>query len=190
MNRSSLSLEVSPGSPYSAPARTEPPSGAYAVETLHVGQSGHTSDFERDFAGRHGRLLGVAAAERLENEGRNTFHAGQHRGGGVEQRPVPEIAMGTSHDGRPCRMRHRENADQPAAVPQLAVKPLRHDLGRAVEHDDVKGRVRRIAIGGRGGADLDLFSPLARMSPAFAASAGSLSVAVTWAANLAITAAA
>ena len=37
--------------------------------------------------------MGDAEAERLENEGTNTFHAGQHRGGGVEQRPVAEIAM-------------------------------------------------------------------------------------------------
>ena len=73
--------------------KTEPPKQATPVETQHVGQSGHTSDSEWDLADRHGRLLGVATAERLENEGRNTFHAGQHRGGGVEQRPVAEIAM-------------------------------------------------------------------------------------------------
>ena len=73
--------------------QTEPPKQANPAETPHVGQSGHTSDFERDLAGQQGRLLDVAEAERLENEGRNAFHAGQHRGGGVEQRPVAVIAM-------------------------------------------------------------------------------------------------
>ena len=35
--------------------------------------------------------MGVEAAETLENEGRNKFHAGQHGGSGIEQRPVTEI---------------------------------------------------------------------------------------------------
>ena len=77
---------------------------------------------------------------------RKPFHAGQHRGCGVEQRPVPEIAVGTGDDGRPCRLGHRENPDQPAAVPELAIELLRHDLGRAVEDDDVEGGVGGIAV--------------------------------------------
>ena len=76
---------------------------ANAVETLDVGQSGHTSDFEEDLAGDEGRILGVEGAETLENEGGNKFHAGQHRGSGIEQRPVTEIAMRSRHDGGPRR---------------------------------------------------------------------------------------
>ena len=60
--------------------------------------------------------MGVEGAERLENEGRNAFHAGQHRGGGVEQGPVAEIAMRAGHEHRPCRLRGREDANQPATV--------------------------------------------------------------------------
>ena len=82
---------------------TEPPKRAYPIETLYVGQSGHTSDFEEDLADDEGRILGVETAETLENEGRNTFHAGQYRGSGIEQRPVTEIAMRSGHDGGPRR---------------------------------------------------------------------------------------
>ncbi len=89
---------------------------------------------------------------------------------------------------RPCRLRRRENADQPAAVAQLPVELFRHDLGRAVQDDDVVGPVRRIPVGRRRGPDM-AFSP-ARRAFALAASAGSLSVAVTREANLPITAAA
>ena len=94
---------MSPGSPYSARGPDETTPQGYPVETLHVGQSGHTSDFEEDLADDEGRILGVERAETLENEGRNKFHAGQYRGSGIEQRPVTEIAMRSVHDGSPCR---------------------------------------------------------------------------------------
>jgi len=94
---------VSPSSPYSARRLDGTTPQANAVETLHVGQSGHTSDFEEDLAGNEGRILGVEGAETLENEGRNKFHAGQHRGSGIEQRPVTEIAMRSGHEGGPRR---------------------------------------------------------------------------------------
>jgi hypothetical protein len=103
INRTSLSLEVSPGSPYSAGRLDGTTPQANAVETLHVGQSCHTSDFEEDLAGDEGRILGAEAAETLENEGWNKFHAGQHRGSGIEQRPVTEIAMRRGYDGGPRR---------------------------------------------------------------------------------------
>ena len=94
---------MSPGSPYSAhrPDGTTPQ--ANAIETLDVGQSGHTSDFEEDLADDEGRILGVETAETLENEGGNEFHARQHRGSGIEQRPVTEIAVRSGHDGGPRR---------------------------------------------------------------------------------------
>jgi hypothetical protein len=45
------SVEVSPGSPYSAARPDGTSSQAHNDETLNVGQSGHTSDSERDFYG-------------------------------------------------------------------------------------------------------------------------------------------
>jgi hypothetical protein len=56
------SLEVSPGSPYSARRLDGTTPQANVVETLHVGQTGHTSDFEEDLAGDEGRILGVETA--------------------------------------------------------------------------------------------------------------------------------
>src|ERR1700716_4463387 len=57
------SVEVSPGSPYSAARLDGTPSRAHTDETLNVGQSGHTSDSERDF---NGRSRPAGAAKRAE----------------------------------------------------------------------------------------------------------------------------
>ena len=91
-------------------------------------------------------------SERLEparKRRRQPLQARQDRNRGVEQRPVPEIAVGMRHDRGPRRLGRGENADQPAALLELPVQPLRHDLGRAIEDDHVIGRVGRIALGGR-----------------------------------------
>src|ERR1700682_5322954 len=84
----------------------------------------------------------------LEYERGQPLQTGQNRRSRVEQRPVAEIAMGTGHDGRPWRLRRGENADQPAAIPQLGVQALGDDLGCAVEDDDVERCRRGIALGG------------------------------------------
>ena len=124
----------------------------------------------------------------LENKGRNALKARQNRGRGIEQRPVPEIAMGMRHDQWPaaaCVM--RENADQPAAFPELAAKVSRHDLGRAVEHDDIIGRVAGSPPAAARGPDRDIAASRAgRGRPCPCAQAlASLSVAVTWPASCA-----
>lgn len=98
------SVEVSPGSPYAAARPDGTASQAHTDETLNVGQSGHTSDSERDLAAVHSSLGPLSVLKRLENEGGNPFHARQHRRGGVEQRPVTEIPVGTGHQGGPLRL--------------------------------------------------------------------------------------
>ena len=60
-----------------------------------------------------------------------------------------KIAMRTRHEGGARWLRGGENADQPAPLPELAIQPVRHDFGRAIEDDRIVGRVGRIALGGR-----------------------------------------
>jgi hypothetical protein len=58
-NRTSIQPKVSPGSPYSAREPDGTTQQANPAETLHVGQSGHTSDFEWIFLDIGGDLGGV-----------------------------------------------------------------------------------------------------------------------------------
>src|SRR5258708_8921929 len=76
---------------------------------------------------------GITGPEALEDEGWAPLKARQNRHRGVEKRPSPEIAMGGRHDHGPGRLRHRENADQPATFLELPVKPVRGGLGAPVE---------------------------------------------------------
>ena len=90
---------------------------------------------------------GITGPEALEDEGGAPLKARQNRRRGVEKRPAPEIAVGVRHDHGPGRLRHRENADQPATLLELPVKPVRGDLGRAVEDNHVVWGVGRIPLG-------------------------------------------
>jgi hypothetical protein len=83
-----------------------------------MGQTGHTSDSERDF---NGQSTGIPGSDRdqnrrptfyvtyfvretlnnLENELGNPLQSGEDRRGCVEQGPVPDIAMGPRHDHGP-----------------------------------------------------------------------------------------
>ncbi len=109
-----------------------------------MGQSGHTSDLEGNFTGA---LVAGRPRDALENERGRPLQARQDGGSGIEQRPVPEIAMGTGDDRRPWRLGGGEDPDQPATFPELPIKRLRHDFGRPVKDDHVVGRAGGIALG-------------------------------------------
>ena len=64
----------------------------------------------------------------------------------------------------------RDTADQSAAILQLPVELVRHDLGCAVQHDDIVRRACRVSIGRRRGADR-------HVSTAIAGQAGTLGTA-------------
>lgn len=109
------------------------------METLHVGQSGHTSDSERDFISR--RMLG-----RLENEGREALEAGQDWGGGIEKRPMPKIIVGMGHDGCPRWLAQGKDTNQPPALLELLEQAIRHDFGRTIKKDHVIRCICRIPV--------------------------------------------
>src|SRR5436190_15999343 len=101
----------------------------------------------------------ITGPEGLEDERGAPLKSGQNWHRGVEKRPVAKIATAARHDHSPGRLRHGENADQPAALLELPVKAVRGLLGRAVEDNHVIGRVRRIPIGNVRSPDRHPFKP-------------------------------
>src|SRR5258708_12086410 len=73
---------------------------------------------------QNGILTAATGWNRLENERREPFQAGQDRNRRVEKHPVPEIAVRVCHDHGPRRLGRGENPHQPPALPKLPPHPL------------------------------------------------------------------
>src|SRR5215211_8693239 len=104
---------------------------------------------------RNGIFAAAGSGKGLKDEGRQPLQPGQDGSCGIKQGPVPEIAVGTGHQGRPRRLGSGKDPHQPAAVLELSQKSLRHDLGRPIEEDHVVRRAGRVALGHRSVPDRD-----------------------------------
>ena len=106
------------------------------METLYVQHPRHTSDLYLIWTTIPTAQL---YPNGLEDEFLSPFQSWEHRRRGIEQRPNPEIAIRTPYNHGARRPGDREYPEQPAAVPELGVELLGHDLGRAIEDNDVIG---------------------------------------------------
>src|SRR4051812_41440390 len=104
---------------------------------------------------QNGIFTAAYSGKGLKHEGGQPLQPGQNGRRSIEQGPVPEIAAGTGHHGRPRRLGVGKDPNQPAAVLELSEKSMRRDLGRPVEEDHVVRRAGRVALGHRSVPDRD-----------------------------------
>src|SRR5262249_56040704 len=74
---------------------------------------------------------------RLEHELGGRGKSRQHGRGGIENRPSADVAANRAVDHGLPRGPAPQDGDEPPAVLELAGEPLRRDLGRAVQEDNV-----------------------------------------------------
>src|SRR6185437_16134671 len=99
-------------------------------------------------------------AESKDERG-NPLEARQDGRCGIEQYPVPEIAVRMSNDHGAGWSRDRKHSEQPAILLELTAQDFGHDLGRTVEDDHVIRCAGGIAGGCLGGLERDIRKPKA-----------------------------
>src|SRR5262245_11220049 len=106
--------------------------------------------------GLRAKPRGKLAYKPQENEGGGRGKSRQQGRGRIEDRPSADVAANRTVEHRLARGGAGQDGGESAAGLELAGEPIRRDLGRPVEEDDIVGRGALPALGERAGRDRDV----------------------------------